>query len=88
MKNVTPSQLRKCIFVPALDFTDIVEEIFDYDDIDVEYTSAGFNISRCDDWVQMNELCEALEKYFDVKRITSVHTDHCEWTGVWIIYED
>lgn len=87
MKNVRESQLKKCIFVEADDFTQIIKEILG-DDVSVDYTLEGLDIHTDEDGIYQEELCAALQKYFDVKSVTSVHTDHFDYIGVWITYRD
>lgn len=38
--------------------------------------------------LDINILHAKLAGYFDVKEITSVHSDNCDYIGVWIIYKD
>ena len=87
MKNVKNNQLKTCIYLTSDEFTDIVNEILD-DVEDVEYALDGFTIYTTNDVADVDELHEALRKYFDVKEIESVHTDHCEYVGVWITYKN
>ena len=58
-------------------YTQLLKEITG-DSADVGFD--GYSISVSDDSMR------ALEKYFDVN-IASVHTDDCDFTGVWIIYK-
>ena len=88
MKNVKKTQLKKCIYVEAEEFTAIVQEIFDDENIDIAYTNEGLDICTDNDVVDIGELHEGLASYFDVKEITSVHIDDCDFIGVWIVYKD
>ena len=87
MKNIRNNQLKTCIYLTAEEFTDIVGEILDNVE-SVEYALDGFIVYTTDDVADVDELHEALRKYFGVKEIESVHTDHCEYVGVWIVYKN
>lgn len=41
-----------------------------------------------DDSLDTNILHAKLTGYFDVKEITSIHSDDCDCIGVWITYKD
>ena len=90
MKNVRESQLKKCIFVELEAFTDIIEEITD-GLLTVEYEDGVYmthsqKAADTDTWWN-EDILETLSKYFDVK-VTSFHSDSCEYVGVWICYKE
>lgn len=87
MKNVRKNQLKKCICVEAQEFTDIVHEILG-EDVNVEYTLEGLDVYTDEKCIDMDDLCAKLTEYFDVKEVTSVHTDHHDYVGVWVVYRD
>ena len=88
MKNVRTNQLKKCIFVDAEEFTAIVQAIFDdIEGIKVDYTFEGLDIYGDEECVDADELYKRLGEYFDVE-ITSIHTDDCDYIGVWVVYKE
>lgn len=90
MKNVRESQLKKCIFMELDVFTKLIEDITDglltveYED--GIYTTSTQKAEDTDTWWNENIL-ETLSKHFDVE-VTSLHSDNCEYVGVWICYKD
>lgn len=87
MKNVLSSQLKTCIILPNDEFDRIVSDIYPDDDTDVTYELDGISVSVNDDCAE--DLYSRLAEYFDVKEITSIHIDDCEYPiGVWIVYKD
>jgi hypothetical protein len=87
MKNVRENQLKKCIFLESEEFTDIIHEVLS-PDVYVNFTIEGLDICTDDNVVDTDELHKALASYFDVKEVTSIHIDDCDFIGVWIVYKD
>ena len=87
MKNVRTNQLKKCICVETEDFTAIVKGLFG-EGMYVTYTTEGLDICTNEDVIDIDELHESLASYFDVKEVTSVHIDDCDFIGVWVVYKD
>ena len=54
----------------------------------VTYTTEGLDICTNEDVIDIDELHKGLAKYFDVKEVTSVHIDDCDFIGVWVVYRD
>ena len=87
MKNVRENQLKKCIYLEAEEFVDIIHEVLNKD-FRVYFTSEGLDICTNDNIVNVDELHTALATYFDIKEVTSIHIDDCDFIGVWIVYKD
>lgn len=88
MKNVKEIQLKKCIFLCLEEFRDIIQELFS-PEVAVEWTVEGLDIRTPTDALPLEDIFEKLEEYFDVKSVTSFHSDHCEEeVGVWIVYKE
>ena len=93
MKNLKNARLHSCILVAGDEFTKIIHETLG-DNIHVKYGTDGIDIYTDDDSGMYDDInCvdtlavhEALQEYFDVKKITSIHMDDCNWVGVWIVY--
>lgn len=81
MKNVHPTQLKKCIFFIEDEFKELMEKL----NISIELDFDGNDFVEFTD---ENEAFETLANYFDVKEITSVHYDDYEYRGIWIVYKD
>lgn len=87
MKNVNERQIKKCIFKELDEFKQDVAAFFG-DDTTVEYYGDGILIEANEEALYTEEIHAGLAKYYDVKEVTSVHTDDCEIVGVWIVYKD
>lgn len=85
MKNIRTSQLKRAIFLDIDEFEGILTGLFGCS-IHCEYGYDG--ISYGEDAEEEEKVRTELAKYFDVKLITSIHIDDCEYIGVWIIYQD
>ncbi len=87
MKNIRPNQLKKCIFLELGEFENIICDAIE--DVTVEYTLEGLDIYTNEDGVPYEKICNLLAEYFDVKKVISFHSDHCEDSpGVWIVYKE
>ena len=81
MKNVHPTQLKKCIFFIEDDFKELMKKL----NISIELNWYGDAFVGFTD---ANNAFETLANYFDVKEITSVHYDDYDYRGIWIVYKD
>lgn len=86
MQNVTPSMLKTSIFMTSDDFTRLVTHLFP--SVQVDYALDGISYEYEEDSLDTNILHAKLAGYFDVKEITSIHSDDCDCIGVWITYKD
>lgn len=86
MQNVTPSMLKTSIFMTSDDFTRLVTHLFP--GVQVDYALDGISYDYEEDSLDTNILHAKLAGYFDVKEITSIHSDDCDCIGVWITYKD
>jgi hypothetical protein len=87
MKNVRPTQLKKCIFLTLDEFKDIILDAFEK--TIVEWTLEGLDIYDNTDCIPYEKICDVLAQHFDVKEVTTFHSDHCEDNpGVWVCYKD
>lgn len=86
MKNVTQSMLKPSIFMPSDDFTKLVTDLFP--GVQINYDLDGINYEYEDNSFDTNTLPTKLAEYFDVKEITSIHSDNYDCIGVWITYKD
>ena len=94
MKNVTPHQIKKCIFVELEKFKEDTSKALG-EDVVVSVDYEGIYFERKDDinseydecYLNFEEVIRKLESYYDVT-ISSIHIDDCEITGVWICYKD
>lgn len=85
MKNIENHQLKTCIFELRDNFIGIVSELKDCENYNFENFTYAYPGSD-------NELdkilCTRLAEYYDVKAVTSIHTDDHDLTGVWICYRN
>ena len=92
MRNVKPTQLRKAIFLQEEEFKNILYEIFGEDesgnDIEIDISKYGIWIGYPNSELSNEEITKGLAKYFDVYKVTSIHTDNCDIIGIWIIYQN
>lgn len=86
MKNVTQSMLKTSIFMLSDDFTKLVTDLFP--GVQINYDLDGINYEYEEDSFDTNTLPTKLAEYFDVKEITSIHSDNYDCIGVWITYKD
>lgn len=87
MINVKPNQLKKCIYLTLDEFKDIILDAFEM--AIVERTSEGLDIYDNTNCVPYEKICDVLAQHFDVKEVTSFHSDHCKNNpGVWVCYKD
>ena len=93
MKNVSPHQIKKCIFVEFEKFKEDVSKAFE-EDVLVSSDYEGIYFEKKEntnseyyDYLNFEEVLYKLEKYYDVK-ISSIHIDDCDIVGVWICYKD
>lgn len=90
MKNVKENQLKKAIFLEFNEFkklvlklTDGLKSVNDENGIYFEDTTKAELTG-----IYWNEdIYETLSKHFGVK-VTSVHSDSCDYLGVWIVYKE
>lgn len=77
MKNVSEIMLKKAIIIAEEEFEDLIKKLNPEDDTYFrEFAYIGIE----------DKTIEALEKYFDIE-ITSIHSDDCDYVGIWIIYK-
>lgn len=84
MRNVRETQLKKAIFMENTEFFKLVEELgIDIDD----FTEDNY----IEEIICYEDIYEALKKalsdYYDVD-ITSIHEDHFDCPGMWLVYKD
>lgn len=87
MKNVREEQLKTCIYLETVEFDSIITEAFG-DDVDIEYSKDGICISNDEDCIEFEDIAKAVETYFDIKKVTSIHMDDSDFIGVWVVYKD
>lgn len=90
MKNVKENQIKNCIYETLEDFTEIYKNIFgkseeDCEDFDVDFDSEE-GIYFCG--IDNEEVYKEMAKYYGVSEVVTIHTDHWENTGVWIVYKE
>lgn len=91
MRNVDEKMLKKCVFMPFEQYQKLVLNLTDglkcveheIDGIFYEDTDKAEN----SDTYWNEDITETLSKYFDTT-VTSVHTDDCDYLGVWICYKN
>jgi hypothetical protein len=88
MKNVADYQLKKCIFLTAEGFENVVKEIYPDNEVEVEYSMDGLTVDVDGDCPDDEDLHKKLADYYDVAKVTSVHMDDCDYIGVWIAYTE
>ncbi len=75
---------KNCFFIPLDDFRNVMNELFaDIAAFDVDFDAfdgIGF------DGVTTDEIHKRLGDRLDVE-IISIHTDHADYTGVWVVYK-
>lgn len=89
-KNINEYQLKKCIFYTLDEYEELIKKLLGEDvNVSVEdFTDLYYESTNDEDeGISFDEIKAALEKYFDVE-VTSIHTDGCEYTGVWIVYKE
>lgn len=93
MKNIKLSNLKKCLFKTIDEFQTDIKNAFngklkvscDYDGI--SFDSVNENDTTEDNFDNSN-IYTTLAAYYDIAEITSIHTDDCDYTGVWICYKE
>lgn len=91
MKNVADYQLKKCIFLTAEEFENVLKEVYPDNEVNVNYDMDGITVDIDDESSDPSDDLELLEKlanYYDVADVTSVHMDDCDYIGVWIAYTE
>lgn len=84
-KNVKKNQLKKCIFKELDEFKQDVSEALG-NDVKVIGNYDGISFEYNDECLYTEEVLCGMSKYYDVN-VISIHTDHCELIGIWIVYE-
>ena len=90
MKNVSESEIKKCIFKEFDEFKSVIEEITDglltceYD-LDGLCTTETKKAEENETYWEENIL-NALSEYFGVE-VTSFHADDSDYLSVWICYK-
>ncbi len=88
MDNVSPNQLRKCIFMEYEDFKALISELtnglleVEYDN-GIRYNDTDKAEKTGDYWFE--DITVTLSRHFNTA-VTSVHGDGCEFLGIWICY--
>ena len=85
MKNVKEKQLKNCIVVSVAEMENILEKIYG-EKITVHVSLDGLWYEAENIDVDDESLLLDLANYFDVKQVTSVHCDDCDYVGIWICY--
>ena len=81
MKNLNKANLKTCIFLRKDEFKRICKDL--EIQIEIEFDALYFNSPS------ESEALSQLAKYFDVERISSIHTDSEEFDlGVWLVYRN
>jgi hypothetical protein len=91
MRNVNANQLKTCIFITWDEFERIASDIFrakvkpysTYEGLELVFKDEDY-----DDDMTQEEINEKFAKYYDVKKVTSVHIDDCDYCGVWVAYKN
>lgn len=87
MKNVNEYMLKTCIYMPADEYEELLKELFgEY--LRVDFTLEGLGVEYNNITCDEPDIASKLAEYFDVKEITSIHIDDCDYMGVWIVYKD
>lgn len=96
MKNVTKYNLKNCIFKTEEEMLEDLKEMF-LQDIKISCVLDGIYIEKIitqsEDEMEVEsitreELFDKLAEYYDVKEITSIHTDNSEYLSFWICYKN
>lgn len=88
MKNCNVNWRKNCLCLTLDETVEILKEIYGIKDIVAHPDLDGLWFSSDDDeeWNPDDyEICDRLSDYFDIK-VTSIHIDDCDMTGVWIVY--
>lgn len=87
MKNVLDSEKKTCIFKTIDDFKRDVRTASNGDiNVTTELDGISFNDITKNDFA--DNINDIMADYYDVKEITSIHIDDCDYTGVWICYKE
>lgn len=87
MKNVLDSEKKTCIFKTIDDFKRDVLTASNGDiNVTTELDGISFNDITKNDFA--DNINDIMADYYDVKEITSIHIDDCDYTGVWICYKE
>lgn len=85
MKNIKNFQLKQCIFKQFDEFEqDVLEALGN--DVKVVCDYDGLSFESNEACLYVEEILGGMSNYYDVN-VMSIHTDHCELIGVWIVYE-
>ena len=89
MKNISPFSLKKCIFMEATEYEQLIRKVLNMNiKLQVELDGIWYEDQDDKELDISNELVmNALSNYFDVN-ITSIHIDDCDIIGVWICYKE
>lgn len=86
MKNVLDSEKKTCIFKTIDDFKrDVRTASKGSVKITTELDGISFEDTIKND--SADNINRLMADYYDVKEITSIHIDDCDYTGVWICYK-
>ncbi len=91
MKNVERYTLLNCIYMTFEEYQELVLKVTDdlqtvllEEDNSLSYWETEYAEEKETYWNE--DMRKTLSEYFGVE-ITSIHTDGCEVTGVWICYK-
>lgn len=89
MQNVRDLQKKTCLILTRTEFDEVIDSIYD-GEVETHYSLDGISLNYTDDEREFSYdvLHNDLANYFDVNKVTSVHIDDCDYTGVWIVYKD
>lgn len=88
MKNVNENEIKKCIFKLIDNFERNVRNAFNGKvDVVINLEEIYFKKLSTNELINERVIYRILSRYYDVSKITSIHIDDCDYTGVWICYK-
>lgn len=83
MRNVSPYCVKTSIVKSADEFLDDIRAATGEPDANICIEYDGITID-----CETDNIEECLAKFYDVKEVTSLHIDDCDFAGVWITFKD
>ena len=76
---------RNCIVISLDEFEQILDELAYSNDLNLDRLTYSCMKEDYDNEINLYPL---FEKYFDIKKITSIHADDDDYPDIWIVYKD
>ena len=78
---------KSCLLMPFEDFDSLLDGLNPHIKVEIDLDGLHYINYDEDRVVEEDEICDLLSDAFET-RVSSVHIDDYDWTGVWVVYSE